>query len=197
MKFDPLLVPSLILEPLRYYFATYGGRWDLKWSEDDKESQIQIDHYYNFHNQALENRPRIIVSRGSYMINKTGLTDNLAESKSIGELRGARDRMNMVLISGNAMITVEARQYGTVERITNLASHFVVWSRPVIMDTHGFKEFGLPMGISEPGIAKEGTADKFVGNISFPYGVEELWRDYKDSIILKDVTTTLEQATTS
>lgn len=118
------------------------------------------------------------------MVSKTGLTDNLSTSESIGDLRGASQRSNLLFVRGQATITIEARQEGTVELIADMVSHFLIWSRPLICSTQGFKEFGLDMQVSEPIVSEEDDT-KFTVTITVPYMHEEQWTVNQDAIKLK------------
>jgi len=113
MRFSPLLVSSLIIKPLRYFFSTYTAAEGLVYSKDDNTRTIEVDTENNFNNVKLESNPRILINRGDYNIGKTGLTDNLSYSKSVGATLGASQRTNLVFINGVARITIEARQEGT------------------------------------------------------------------------------------
>lgn len=186
-SFSPLLVSKLIIVPLRYFFSTYTKEYELVWNEDEKKRSIEIGHMSDFNQVAVQKFPRIIVGRGDYQILKTGLTDNLAERYiPPGKLsNNADDRINMVFIQGNAQIIIEARNQGTCELIADMVSHFIIWSRPLLCDTQGFKEFGLPMVVSDCTPDKE-DVDKFKVIISFPYMMEEEWTVRQDSLGLKN-----------
>ena len=190
MKFSPLLITSLIIQPLRYFYSQYGNELGFKWDEDEKVRNINIDHYYNIHGIALGEKPRIMVNRGTYKISKTGITDNMTSQRSPREGLGVNDRQNMVFIDGTASITIEARNLGTVERLADMTSHFIVWSRPLICDTQGFKEFGLNSMVSD---VRQDTEDreKYIVNISVPYFMEERWQVNFDAVTLKDILTSI------
>jgi hypothetical protein len=128
--------------------------------------------------------PRILVGRGTYNIGKVGLTDNLAESKGIFESFGGSNRINMVQISGTIQIVIEARNEGTCELVTDMVSHFIVWSRPLLCDTQKFNEFGLNMQVSDCQPDKEDT-EKFKTVITIPYLTEEHWTVKQDALKLK------------
>lgn len=185
MRFSPLLVTDLIVKPLRYFFTHYAKQANLVWDEDDKVRTIEVGTVNDYNTIKLEARPRVLVGRSDYQILKTGLTDNLAQSKSIGELKGKSDRTNMVYIRGNAQIIIEAREQGTCELITDMVSHFIVWTRPLLCDTQGFNEFGMPMMVSECSPDKEIT-EKFKVIITVPFMMEEDWRVSQDTLKIKD-----------
>lgn len=138
----------------------------------------------NDYNQvAIQKNPRILVTRGDYQINKVGITDNLAEALP-SQLNGSDDRINMVLISGSAQIIIEARNQGTCELLTDIISHLVTWSRPFLCDTQGFKEFGLPMTVSDCTPDQE-DKEKFKVVISIPFLMEEKWTVRQEALSLK------------
>jgi hypothetical protein len=183
--FSPTLVTQLIILPLRYFFGNYAGA-DLLWSEDEKKSNIEIGHMNDFNKVAIQQRPRVLIGRGDYSINKTGLTDNFVETPAPLPNTNVNptDRINMVFISGNAQITIEARNQGTCELVTDMVSHFITWARPLLCSTQGFKEFGLPMQVSDCLPDIEDT-DKFRVVINLPYMIEEKWTVRQDTLSLK------------
>jgi hypothetical protein len=188
MQFNPLVVPTLILTPLRYYFSTYTSKQKLVYNDDPNLRTMDIDFTNNLNDISLGDRPRILVDRGSYQINKTGLSDNMASGKPFSETRGLEDRINFVLYEGTATLVIEARQMGVCELLTDMATHFIVWSRPLICDSQGFKEFGLPMSVSNCQLLPNSEDDeKFQVNISFPYIKEERWKVRNDGVLLKAI----------
>jgi hypothetical protein len=184
MRFSPLLITDLIVKPLRYFFANYTSKSNLLWDDDEKKRTIEVGTINDYHAIKLEAKPRVLVGRASYTINKTGLTDNLAESRSIEELKGVSDRANLVYIQGSIQIIIEAREEGTCELISDMVSHFIVWSRALLCDTQGFNELGMPMQVSECSPDKDST-DKFKVIINFPFMMEENWRVNQDALKIK------------
>lgn len=185
MRFSPLLVTDLIVKPLRYFFSNYAGQANLVWDQDERKRTIEVGTMNDYHNIKLEAKPRVLVGRAGYQINKVGLSDNLAESKSIYELKGKSDRTNMVMIQGSVQIVIEAREEGTCELIADMVSHFLVWTRPLLCDTQGFNELGLPMQVSECTPDKE-DIEKFKTVITIPFLMEEDWRVNQDALKIKD-----------
>jgi hypothetical protein len=189
MQFYNGIIAPLIIEPLRYHFSNYTNGSKLVWNVDEKLRTVDIGESFDFKKVPLQLKPRIIVTRGAYSINKVGITDNLAEAKSMSQTSGKKDYINMLMYSGNATVTIEARNKGTCELLLDMTSHFMAWTRPVLCDSQGWKEFGLPMSISDvisvfdedPGI------EKFQANISIPWMKEEHWRYQNDGITLKAV----------
>ena len=181
--FSPFHLTRLVVEPLRYFFANYVGP-EYQWDPDDRISKIDITSVNNFNLTAIQINPRILVDRGTYEIVKTGVTDNLAFSKSLVENRGLTKRTNIVQIRGQMSIIIEARNEGSVEILTDMVSHFLVWTRPMICDSQGFNDFGLPMTVSNPSVAKE-DIEKFTVTISFPYFAEEDWTTSNDAVTLR------------
>lgn len=184
MRFSPLLVSNLIILPLRYFFSNYTSQANLIWNEDEKKRTIEIGTINDYNQIKIGSMPRILVGRGTYNIGKVGLTDNLAESKGIFESFGGSNRINMVQISGTIQIVIEARNEGTCELVTDMVSHFIVWSRPLLCDTQKFNEFGLNMQVSDCQPDKEDT-EKFKTVITIPYLTEEHWTVKQDALKLK------------
>jgi hypothetical protein len=192
MQFSPLTVSSLIIGPLRYFFSTYGSSNKLVWNDDPKIRTIEIDEYNNLHQITFDGRPRILVDRGGYRMDKTGISDNMAQAQAFSQTQGLEDRINFILYSGTAQITIEARQQGVCELITDMVTHFIAWSRPLICDTQKFKEFGMPMQVGTCDLLPNQEEDeKFQVVIQLPYIKEEQWHVKNDGIILKAVNTTV------
>lgn len=196
MQFNPLTTSSLIIGPLRYFFATYGPQNKLFWDEDPKKRTIDIGYFNDLHKIPLEQRPRILVDRGSYSISKTGISDNLAQGKSFKDTQGTRDMINMLLYTGTAQVLIEARQQGVCELIADMASHFIAWTRPMLCDSQGFKEFGLPMQISECRLLPGSENDqKFQVSLAIPYIKEEQWQVRQDAVSMKGVNVYIQAST--
>ncbi len=172
--FSPYRVTHLMLAPLRYFFQNYAPA-DFKWDPDSKISKIDISSVSDFNKQVIETVPRILIDRGNYQVNKTGLTDNMASAPSVYAAGGKMHRTNMTFIDGVAQIIIEARNEGTCEILTDMVSHFIVWTRPFICDSQGFNEFGLPLAVSSCAPDTE-NIEKFKTTISVPYRVEEMWQ---------------------
>jgi hypothetical protein len=192
-SFSALTVESLMVEPLRYFFANYTAKQGLVWSPDDKVRTIEVGSMYDIDKIKLTEIPRVLINRGNFQITKSGLTDNMMESPSIGDLRGNSDRKNLVFIQGNASILVESRNRGTCELITDMVTKFIVWSRPLLCDTQGFKEFGMPMNVSDLTLGKD-DLEKFSCNIQFPYMLEESWSVREEALPLKGFFTSINLA---
>lgn len=189
MQFYNGLVSPLIIEPLRYFFSTNTAGSNMIWDPDEKKRTVDISESYDFHKVALQEKPRILVTRGGYVINKVGITDNLAEAPNFSETGGLKNQINMLMYSGNATITIEAKTKGTCELLTDMVSHFVSWTRPVICDAMGWKEFGLPMAISDVAMMmdEDPGVPKFQSNISIPWACEEHWNVKNSGIVLKNI----------
>lgn len=195
MRFSPSLISSILIYPLRVFFANYSGP-DLKYDLDPKNSKIEIDSLNNLNKEAIQPKPRILVNRGTYNIDRVGMSNNLAEGKSPLETKGLKDNVNMVLITGQAQIMIEARHEGTMELITDMVSHFLVWSRPAICNTQGFKEFAMPMAVSDPRLSKE-DREIFQTVISIPYVMEEHWKVNDDAIKINNIYMDLKRQSSS
>ena len=190
MHFDSGLVAPTIIQSLRYFFSENKGT-GIYWDEDEKTRTLDIGESYDFNKIGLQQRPRIVVTRGGYSIGKVGVTDNLAQGKSIEETAGLKDYINMVLYQGTVTIMIETRNKGTCELLTDMTSHFIIWSRPVICDVQGWKEFGMPMAVSDISVVSDESPgdSKFQSVISVPWMKEEHWRFKTDGFILKSILT--------
>lgn len=189
MQFYNGVVAPLIIQPLRYHFTNYTKETNLYWNPDEKLRTIDIGESYDFNKISIQEKPRVVVTRGAYSISKVGITDNLAEGKSFHQSRGLKDYTNMLLYQGTATITVEAKNKGTCELLTDMVSHFIVWTRPLLCDQLGWKEFGLGMAVSDIAVVMDedpGVA-KFQANISVPWMKEEQWKLRSDGIELKKI----------
>lgn len=192
LKFSPLLISALIEKPLKYFFKNVGGQYDLLWDEDEKKSQIDITSINNYNNpQRIENRPRIVVSRGGYGVRKTALSNNMAEAPGIKENLGKSDRTNIVFVEGQASILIEARNEGTCDLIADMVSHFFIWSHPFLTNELRFKEFGYPMSVSECTPSGPENTEKFTVTITLPWMMEDPWNANIDALRLKTFYTTL------
>lgn len=194
MQFSPLLVTSSIIEPLRYYFSSYGDKSGLIWDADEKRRSLEIGDVNDFNKVPLQERPRILVSRGTYQISKVGLSDNLAEGVSIAEGRGLRKDKHMLLYTGTASMIIEARNKGTCELLTDMATHFVAWSRGPICDTQGFKQFADSLVVSDCQPTNEQDDVTFQVTVQMPYVKEEHWIMRDDGLLLKNHLTKVLQA---
>lgn len=184
MLFSPAYLSTLIVRPLRYFFENHAPE-ELRWSEDPKDSQIEIDTINNFNKKTISTKPRILISRGQYSVNPVGLTDNLAQGKGIYAAKGSKDSVNMVTIQGVAQIMIEARNEGTCEKVLDLAQHFLAWTGPMIAGAHGFKSFALPLNISPCTLSKEDT-EIFSCTINLPWLREEHWNVKTDDVSIKN-----------
>lgn len=186
MQFSPLLVASSILEPLRYYFSAYGKPDSFFWSPDEKKRTVEISDVYDLNKIAFQERPRVLVSRGSYSINKVGLSDNLAEGIRFSDNKGLKKDTHMLLYSGTASMIIEARHKGTCELLTDMATHFIAWSRGPICDTQGFKNFADSMVVSECTMTQDQDDTTFQVTVQLPYVKEEQWTMRDDGVLLKN-----------
>jgi hypothetical protein len=183
MYFSPAYISSLIVEPLRFYFANYGPP-DLVWDPDPKIATIEIDTINNFNKIAIQFKPRILVSRGGYVISPTGLTDNMAEATSSRAL-GLKSEKRFLLVAGQAQILIEAVNEGTCEKVLELTENFLSRSAPTIANVQGFKQFALPLSISPCTPGKE-DVELFQCSIGLPWRKETHYLIEEDGIQLKD-----------
>jgi hypothetical protein len=177
----------MIVEPLRYFFSQFPKTEDgLFWDPDEKKSKIDIGTVNDFHKIQLQTKPRILVNRGNYSINKTGLSDNMVSAPPIKDVFGKSERTNMVFVNGVAQIIIETSQEGSCELITDMVTHFLAATRPFLCNEMGFQEFGLDMSVSACEPDKEDT-EKFKVSISIPYRCEDSWMVKFDAVKFKSL----------
>ncbi len=92
----------------------------------------------------------------------------------------------MVWVDGAAQIIIETSQEGTCELIVDMVTHFIAGTSPIIANTMGFKEFGLPMSISSCDVDKE-DVEKFKVVLTVPYMFEDHWRVTYDALKFKSI----------
>lgn len=189
MQFNNGLIAPLIIQPLRYFFSNYTKGANFIWDPDEKVRNLDIGESFDYNKVALQEKPRVTVTRGAYTVAKIGLTDNLAEARPMGETGGRKDYVNMVMYTGTATVTVEARNKGACEILADMVSHFIIWTRPVICDSQGWKEFGLPLSVSDVAMVQDEDAGvpKFQINMALPWIKEEHWNFQTDGPALRSV----------
>jgi hypothetical protein len=193
--FSPVNLDALILLPLRYFFSTNTSPSTFYWDPDEKKRTLELDYMNNLHKIPFNERPRVLVDRGSYTIPKMSITDNMAVAKTMDQTFGLTDLENMVIYQGQASVTIEATQKGSCEILTDMVQHFLLWTRPYLCNTQGFKDFGLPMTVSECELdAEDEGKEKFRVVITLPYIKEERWKVRNDSIKIKNFVTTYQLA---
>ena len=180
---------TAIIRPLRYLFKNYATE-DLKWSPDEFESKIEIDSINNFHKQAIQALPRVLVSRGGFTVTSLGLADSLAESDGPYHLFGLTNDTKAVLITGQAQILIQSRNEGTCEKVTEMVQHFLTWTSPYLCNSEGFKTFAFPLQVS-PCTPNKDDTEVFEVSIGIPWVKEELWRVCNDAVKLKGILTDL------
>lgn len=189
VTFSPAYMTSILVEPLRYFFSNYGGE-DLIWDQDPGVSTIEIGSINNFHGIVIQAKPRVLVTRGQYSINPTSITDSLASAKTAWDTGGLKDQVSLNNLSGMSQILIEARNEGTCEKITDMVTHFLSWSAPMICDVHNFTRFAVPMAISSCTPSRE-DVEVFQVTINLPWYRDERWRTTSDGVSLKEFLLTL------
>ena len=184
MYFSPTYISSLIVEPIRFFFANYTGP-DLVWDPDPKISTIEIDTINNFNKIAIQTKPRILISRGGVTVKPVGLSDNMAEGNSNRDL-GAGHEIRFLMAYGNAQILVESSNEGTCEKVVELLENFLTWSSPIIANTQGFKQFALPLSVS-PCTPSSEDVEIFRCSIGLPWAKESQFQVVEDGLNLKGV----------
>lgn len=189
MKFSNGVIAPLIIAPLRYYFSKYTQGGNLSWDPDEKIRTLEIGEVFDFNKIPIQEKPRVLVARGGYTISKVGLTDNMAESVPFNTTRGLKDVKNLLMYSGTATIYVEARNKGTCELLSDMVSHFIAWTRPILCDSQGWKEFGLPMMVSDCEMQNNEDPDvvKYQIVIQVPWIKEEMWQVRNDGVAIKAI----------
>ena len=183
MAFSPAFISACIVDPIRYLYHIYAPE-ELRWTSDHMKSMIEIDTINNFNKEKIQAKPRILISRGGYEKNHTGLSDNLTESKGPYQLKGLHDETRMILVNGMAQILIQARNEGTCEKICDLTEHFLQWTSPFLCNTYGFKMFGFPLQVS-PCTPNKEDQEIFEISIGVPWMKEEHWNVKDDALKLK------------
>jgi hypothetical protein len=182
-KFSPLTLHYAVLEPLKYLFSFVPSP-DLRFHEDPKETKIIIGSVNDKHTDAeVQGKPRILLNRGTYTVGKMGLTDSMVDGKPFSVSGGLKEQRHATMIQGYCAITIEASTEGVCELLADMVHHFIVWSRPNICSTFRFREFGLPLQVSEAQLDSEDT-EKFKIMISVPYSLEDSWILREDALKL-------------
>ena len=189
--FSPSYLSSLIVQPLRYYYGNFSTP-DLLWDKDPKISTIEIDTINNFNKIAIQSKPRILISRGGYIIKSTGLTNNMVSSSS-GRDPGIKSEKRMLLVEGQAQILIEAINEGTCEKVLELTQNFITRSAQAIANTQDFKTFALPLSVSPCTPSTENT-EIFSSTIGLPWSKETHWLVEEDGIEFKQFLLTMVSA---
>ncbi len=189
-KITPITIGALILEPIRHFFHQRGPDSFLYWDPDPKKTKIDISMVNDAAKELSDYGLQILVDRGGFQVNKSGLSDNMLDAKTMEETKGLQDRRNLLIYQGQATITVKARNEGNAEVMTDMVMHVLQWSRPHIADVLGFKDFALPMNVS-PTRPEKPDAEVFVVQISVPYMMEDVWRSHNDALKLRDLFITI------
>lgn len=182
---SPIDVGRLILVPLRAFFEKNAPDV-FRWSPDAKVTKIDISMTNDVNKEGLDDIPQILVSRGAFSVNKNGLSDNMAERETFGEAKGLHRSIHHLIYAGTATITIRSRSEGTAEILTDMVLHVLQWSRPHICDLLGFKDFALPMQISDVALSQQHT-EVFEVTLSVPYMKEESWKVSNDALLIRDV----------
>jgi hypothetical protein len=180
-------VAQAIIVPLRYYFSTYAGGANFVWNEDEKLRTMDIFESQDLNRVPLGEKPRVVVTRGGFSVTGSGLSNNLADGVSWGAQGGKQFNKNMVMYQGQAEILVEARTKGACELLADMVAHFVGWTQPLLCDTQGWKQFGLPLSVSDCNIIgnEDPNVVKFQVAIQVPWLKEERWLSRTDGPELK------------
>lgn len=183
-KFSPLLISAIMLKVLRYFFGNMTNP-SYRWDADDKQSAIYIGMVNDvIHDSEIQKKPRILVNRGPYRIQKTSLTGDLAEGKPMGQTLGNRSSKHMNFVSGGITVIIEAEEEGTCEILADMVSTFFTWSSDHICNTFRFKQFGYPMDVQECSMDDE-NKEKFKIVINTGYLTETSWVFGEDTLKLK------------
>jgi hypothetical protein len=193
MIFSPVNLSSLILLPLRYYFSTYtSSNTAFYWNEDEKKRTIELEYINNLHKITYNERPRVLIDRGSYQVGKTSLTDNMAESQTQAQTLGLKNLTNFIMYQGQASVIIEAVEQGSCEIITDMVQHFLLWTKPYLCNSQGFKDFAYPMTVTSCRlIPQEEGKEKFQNVITVPWMREEIWYVRDDSVKIKNYVLTM------
>jgi len=122
---------------------------------------------------------------GAYQFTRPGLTDNLVEQTPLHLTGGKLDNIHMNLVQGQSMLLVEASDEGVALLLADMVSNFVTWSSQHVCDTFGFKNFGLPLSVSDCEMDTEDT-EKYRVTIRVPWMMESFWTLKEDALGLKE-----------
>jgi len=185
-QFSPLVLESLLVTSLRYYFSTNTEQFKLVWNEDEKKRSMDIGAVLDFSKIPLQEKPRILIDRGGYQVSKSSISNSMMSQKTFGETGGLIDKQNFYFVQGQATMYIEARQKGAAETLTELATRFIGWSSPLLCSALGFKELGLPMSVSPCQLTNpEQETEIFSTQVSLPWMKEDTWRIHTDGIKFK------------
>ena len=191
MNFSPLLLSSLIVDPLRYFFSQMPKTEDgLFWDADEKVTKIEIGTVNDFHQIPIQSKPRILINRGNYVVEGVGISDNMAESRGIKENYGKSERTNTTRVSGAIQVIIETGQEGSCELITDMVTHFIAFTRGILTTSQGFLKFGLPLSVSSCEPDKE-DIEKFKVMLTIPYVFEDHWMVTFDAVKYKTMYLTI------
>jgi hypothetical protein len=180
-------VAQAIIVPLRYYFSTYSLGANFVWNEDERLRTMDIFESQDLNRIPLGEKPRVVVTRGGFSAAGTGLSNNLATGVSFGAKKGDQYNQNMAMYQGQATVLIEARTKGACELLSDMVTHFIIWSQPLLCDTQGWKQFGLPLSVSDCNITagEDPGIVKFQVQVNVPWLKEERWLARTDGPELK------------
>lgn len=190
-RFSPNLIATSIVLPLRHFFGNVQNP-TIMYDDDPKKTKIEISAINNFFKIPIQEKPRISVDRGPVQITGVGLADNMAEQTPLSQTLGLTHKVNLVRITGEASVIIDARSEGVCELITDMVSHFLAWTSPILCDSIGFQQFALPMQISPCAITKVDEIETFQTTISIPYSMDERWQVDNDALKIKDMLLTFD-----
>ncbi len=184
---SPVYVGAIIINTLRWFFHNYSDE-DLRWDPDPLKSKIEIDSINNFNKVAIQVKPRILISRGGYTVDTTtGISAGMSAGKSYADTLGLRDSEYLAIISGMAQLNIEARNEGTVEKVTDFVQHFLTWSAYLICETGNFRTFAAPNMSISPCVPSREDTEIFQVSVGIPWSKEERYRFSNDGVILKQL----------
>lgn len=172
--FNPPMVASVIRDTLRFLFET-GAPDRLKYNREPKQSEVVISLTLDDTTEdAEQSKPRILIDRGPYTASGIGITDSMTTGLRTGiASQSIRDEF-MNMIGGSCSIKIIAYNKGVCEELAYLVMTFLVWSRPMITNTLGFKNLASPLSAS-PLMQDRDDKDKFVIELNVPYMTEMRW----------------------
>lgn len=182
---SPIDIGRLIQVPIKHFFEKNAPE-QFRWSADAKKTKVDISMINDVNKENLDDIPQILVSRGDFSVGKNSLSDNMAEKETFGATFGLTRSTHFLIYQGTASVIIRSRNEGTAEILADMVMHVLQWSRPHICDVLGFKDFGLPMQVSDTRLSQQHT-EVFEVTISIPYMKEEAWRVSNDALLLRDV----------
>lgn len=182
--FNAPMVASCLRDTLRFLFELSAPD-RLKYNSEPKDSKIAINLSFDHHPDSdLEKRPNITVNRGGYSSRPVGVTDSMVEGYRDPKTGQLTKKSYLNLIEGQVVLRVTAWEMGVCEELAFLAQTYIMWSRPYITNSLGFKNIAAPIMVSPVAMDRDDKT-KFIIEITIPYTTEMAWMDERVGVKIK------------